>query len=139
MDKLNDMDRIMSLHKDAVIDYTRRMKKLNIHKKYSNNIISAIDYIYANLHSRIKLEDVAEAVHLSESYLSKLFHKETGISIGNYILYKRVETARNMLKYSDYSLDEISNYLAFSSTSHFISIFKKLEGLTPGQYRKYSM
>jgi AraC-like DNA-binding protein len=46
-----------------------------------------------------------------------------------------VEAAKNMLLYSEYSLDEIANYLAFASTSYFISTFKKSAGMTPREYR----
>ena len=49
----------------------------------------------------------------------------------------KIEKAQHMLKYSDYSLVEIANYLAFSSQSHFIQTFKKLIGVTPKKYRDH--
>jgi AraC-like DNA-binding protein len=62
--------------------------------------------------------------------------KEMGISVSEYIRRKRVEAAENMLRYSDYTLIEISQYLAFSSYSHFAGVFHAYTGLTPKEYRK---
>ena len=78
---------------------------------------------------------LSEYTGLSASYLSRLFKKELGISISDYILEKKIEKSENLLKYSDYSLVDIANYLAFSSQSHFIQTFKKAVGITPNKYR----
>lgn len=75
-------------------------------------------------------------VDLNQSYLSTLFKKEMNISISDYILKRRIDTAKNMLRYSEYPAAQISEILAFSSQSHFIRCFKKLTGTTPNEYRK---
>ena len=95
-----------------------------------------MDYIYDNLHTKITLDKLAETVNLSPAYLSRLFHKEVGMTISEYIMMKRIQAAENMLKFSEYSSLEISNYLCFSSESHFIHLFKKHTGETPKNYRK---
>ncbi len=95
----------------------------------------ALEYISANIHSNILLPDIADKVGLSENYLSRLFSKEMNITIHEYINKLKIEKARNLLCYSDYSIIDIANYLAFSSQSHFITVFKKHEGITPNKYR----
>lgn len=80
-------------------------------------------------------KEMAEQVDLNASYLSTLFKKEAGCSVSDYILLRKLEAARNMLKYSEYSYAEISAILAFSSQSHFSRIFKKETGYTPKEYR----
>lgn len=127
---------IHSLHKEAVLEFTRQMNKLAHFNVYSKPVIMAMDYIYDNLHSKLSETDIAEYVSLSPSYISRLFKKEVGVTICTYIAVKRVETAQNMLKYSDYSPVDIGNYLAFTSHSHFISVFKKYTGMTPNEFRK---
>ena len=72
---------------------------------------------------------------LSPSYLSRLFKKELGIAVSDYIREKKIDKAQNLLKYSDFTLVEIANYLSFSSQSHFIQTFEKLVGMTPKKYR----
>ena len=71
----------------------------------------------------------------SASYLSRLFKKETGDSVSAYIRLQKIEKAKNLLRYSDYSIIDIANRLSFSSQSHFIQQFRELTGITPKKYR----
>lgn len=135
-DKCTTEKELRAIHKEAVIDFTKLMNKLAHVEVYSKPVIMTMDYIYDNLHSKISEADVAEYVSLSISYISRLFKKEVGLTISAYIAIKRVETAQNMLKYSDYSSADIANYLAFTSHSHFISVFRKYTGMTPNEFRK---
>lgn len=134
-DKCSSEKELHILHKEAVIEFTKLMNKLAHGNVYSKPIIMTMDYIYDNLHSKISETDIADYVSLSTSYISRLFKKEVGVTITAYIAIKRVETAQNMLKYSDYSSSDIANYLAFTSHSHFISVFKKYTGMTPNEFR----
>lgn len=135
-DKCTNEAALHKLHRDAILAYTNQMANLSKETIYSKPVIMAMDFIYDNLHSKISVDAIAEYISLSTSYLSRLFHKEVGITITSYIAAKRVEAAQNMLKYSDYSPLDIGNYLAFTTHSHFISTFKKHTGMTPGEYRK---
>lgn len=135
IDKCSSVKQVQELHKEIVVGYTQRMKLIQKSSQYSKSVILCLDYIYENLHTKITLEKLAEHVNLSVTYLSKLFHKEVGITISAYIIKKRVEAAENMLKFSEFTGTEISNYLCFSSESHFIQVFKKETGYTPKQYR----
>lgn len=136
IDKCTTRDEIHRLHKEVVEDYTSRMHVIQKTSAFSKSILVCLDFIYDNLHTKITLEQLAEKVNLSPSYLSKLFHKEVGFTISAYITKKRIEAAENMLKYSEYSSTDISNYLCFSSESHFIQVFKKNTGYTPKCYRE---
>ena len=128
-------DEVISIHRQMVFDYTKRMEEIRKKNVYSKPIIMCIDYIYNNLHHSITIPELAELVALTPPYLSKLFINEVGTAISSYIREKRIEAAKNMLKYSQYSFLDIGNYLSFSSQSHFISVFKKYVGMTPKQYR----
>ena len=94
-----------------------------------------MDYVYYHLHENISGDILADITGLNRSYLPSLFHKETGITISDYIMSKKMEAAENMLKYSDYSLTEISEFLNFSSYSYLAKLFKEKNGLTPKAYR----
>lgn len=135
-DKCTSEEQLSKLHLEAVMDYTERMKKTVRGDACSKPVTTAMDYIYNNLHSKILEEDIAKAVNLSASYLSHIFREEVGVTIRAYISMKRVEEARNMLRFSDFQPLDIGNYLGFSSHSHFISTFKKYTGMTPGEYRR---
>lgn len=135
-DKCTKTSDISKLHPDMCIEYAKRMRNLRKHSICSVQIAQCIDYIYDHLHARITVDDLAEHVHLNSSYLSRLFKKEVGTSISEYIRRQKLETAKNMLVYSEYRPAEISSILAFPSQSYFTEIFHKYTGLTPKEYRK---
>ena len=135
MDACNTIEEVSQLHNSMVLDFTGKMLLLQKNAVISKPVIISMEYIYNHIHDRITLEELADYTHLSPSYLSRLFKKELGISVSNYICEKKIEKAQNLLKFSDFSLIEIANYLAFSSQSHFIQTFKKLVGVTPKKYR----
>ena len=124
MDNCNSIDEINQLHKTMAIDYTEKMLFLKRSSVISKSITLCIDYIYSHINSRITIEELAEYVDLSTSYLSRLFKKELGVSVSEYILKKKIEKAQNLLRYSDSSIIDIANYLSFSSQSHFIQVFR---------------
>lgn len=136
VDRCTTADEIHKIHRELVDDYTERMHVIIKKGLFSRPILICLDMIYQNLHSKIGLNDLAEAVGLSAPYLSKLFHKEVGVTVSQYITQKRIEAAENLLKFSDYSCIEISNYLCFNSESYFIQQFKAYTKLTPKEYRE---
>ncbi len=127
---------ISLLHPKMCLDYAKRMHDLRKHSICSMQVAQCIDYIYDHLHARITITELAEHVHLNESYLSRLFKKEVGISISDYIRKQKLETAKNMLIYSDYRPGEIANILAFPSQSYFTEIFHRYTGLTPKEFKR---
>ncbi len=136
IDKCRKEEQIHQLHRELVEDYAQRMHLLHKKTLYPKPVMVCMDYIYENLHTKITLPILAKIAGLSPSYLSRLFRRETGLTVSEYIIRKRVEAAENMLKYSEYSCIEISSYLCFSSESHFIQVFRRYTGYTPKQYRQ---
>jgi len=138
IDTCNSEESIRDIHKELVESYVARMHALKTKKLYSKPIAQCIDYIYDNLHNKITLEELADASELSTSYVSKLFHREVGITIAQYIQNKKIDAAKNLLAFTEYSTIEIANYLRFSSESYFINVFRKNCGLTPKKFRAMS-
>lgn len=135
-DTATTMDALSALHKEMIFDYTKRMRRLKTEQVYSKPVSKCLDYIYDYLHTPIRLADLAKHVSLTPSYLSALFKKQVGVSISAYIRNLRIDAAKNMLRYSEYTPIEIGNYLCFSSHSYFIHIFKLETGLTPKTYQQ---
>lgn len=136
IDICKNPEEVKSLHLKIVEDYAERMHTICTTNVYPKSIMVCIDYIYNHLHDKINLEDLAAEVSLSPSYLSRLFHREVGMTVKDYLLGKRIEAAQNMLQYSDLSCMEIAVYLCFSSESHFIRVFRERTGYTPKKYRQ---
>lgn len=127
---------ISDLHFLMCVDYTIRMKNLRKKKICSQPVAKCIDYICESLHTRITLDTLADHVGLNPSYLSRLFKTETGQTISSYISDKKVETACNMLIYSEYSPAEIATILCFPNQSYFTDVFRKKTGMTPKKYQQ---
>ena len=138
LDMANTKEELNFLHREAINDYVGLMDMLKNNKAshYPKAVTLCVDYIYDNLHHKITLGDLAKKALLSESYLSKLFKKEVGVGIAEYIMDKKIEAAGNMLKYTDSSVLTISDYFCFNSESHFIRTFKAKTGMTPKTYRE---
>lgn len=112
-------------------------KQKGILKKQKNPRINKCkDFIFSHLHDRITLEDLAAEADCNPNYLSQLFKECEGISISGHILQEKINRAKNLLIYSDYSYIEIATYLGFSSQSHLGTQFKKHTGYTLRQYRE---
>lgn len=103
-------------------------------------IILAKDYIHKNLNRKISIAVMAKEIGTNSSYLSRLFHQKEGITIQQYICKQRVKQAQSMLCSSNFTNEEISRNLGFSSLSYFGKILKDCTGMTPNQYRlKFKM
>ena len=135
MDKCKSIEEISELHDVMCIDMCKKMNVIRSNMILSKPIVLCIDYIYSHIHYRITIAELAEYLKLSESYLSKLFRKEMGLPLSQYILDLKIEKAKNLLQYSEYNIVDIANYLSFSSQSHFIQVFQKKTGITPHKYR----
>lgn len=136
MDELDTMEELRTLNYDMFLFYAKEIAALDRKRAFSKPVSLCLDYIYNHLHQHIQVQDLARQCGWNASYLSTVFKAEMGLSISEYITAKKMEAARNMLRYSDYSYADISSLLAFSSQSHFIRVFKKYEGCTPKQYRE---
>lgn len=134
LDDAHTMDDVRRIHDDMVLDFAEKMRRL-LSKPNSKHIRACKEYIYAHIKELITVEDLAEALGVSTSYLSRLFKKETGESISAYIRARKIAVAENLLKFTDHSMIEIANLLSFSSESHFIQQFREVVGITPKKYR----
>ena len=135
LDDIRTVDEIKHLHDEMVMDYTERMRKYRHSNANSKHINACREYIYSHIKERITIEDLADALGVSASYLSRLFKKETGVSVSAYIRDRKIDMAKNLLRFSDASMIDIANRLAFSSQSHFIQQFREVVGMTPKKYR----
>lgn len=126
------------LNEKMAVDFTLQVAKAKAAKQpvYSEPVSKCMEYIFLNIHNRISLDSLSKEVNLTPKYLSWLFHRETGMTLSAFIEEKRIQEAKNLLIYSNYSYNQISNYLSFNSQSYFISVFKKNTGITPKEYRR---
>ncbi|MBQ4506141.1 MAG: helix-turn-helix domain-containing protein [Firmicutes bacterium] len=136
MDECLTEDEVRILHSEMFEYFTRQMAGVGRRDSYSRPVLMAMEFIDGRLQDHIRIAEVAEYAGLNPSYLSTLFRKETGMTLSGYIMERKMDSAKNMLKYSSFPASEISAILGFSSQSHFIRSFKSLVGCTPGEFRR---
>jgi AraC-like DNA-binding protein len=82
------------------------------------------------------LDDIANDLFITKEHLSRLFKKEMGITISEYIIKTKILEAKNLLKETDYNILDIAVLLNYANSSHFSISFIKITGLSPSEYRK---
>ncbi|WP_211746134.1 AraC family transcriptional regulator [Paenibacillus sp. Marseille-Q4541] len=105
-------------------------------KPYSPPIRNAIEYIRLHLDEELSLEMIAQAISLSMYELSRLFKQETGQSIIDYINFQRIKAAVQLLENHNLSITDIAQMVGYNDVNYFIKVFKKMNGITPKQFRK---
>ncbi|UVI27349.1 helix-turn-helix transcriptional regulator [Paenibacillus spongiae] len=95
-----------------------------------------IDYIEQNYMHDVYLDRVADEVKLSYTYVSHYFKKATGMNFIDYVRQVRVEKAKLLLTEQNLSVNETALSVGFESANTFIRTFKKIVGITPGEFRK---
>lgn len=138
-EKLNSVDAVKNLQYVMSKDFVQRVAQQKIPKGVSKAVYSSIEYISNHINEPISIDEIVEVSGKSRAYIFRSFQSELGMTIGKYIIECRLREAKSLLKYTDKSLTEISNYLCFSSQSHFQNLFKKHYGITPLKYRKMNI
>jgi len=95
----------------------------------------AIEYIEDHLDSEIALEDLAATVHLSAYHFARLFKASTGLPPHQYVIARRIERAKQLLRDDDLSLAQVAARVGFWDQGHFTRHFKRLVGVTPKHFR----
>lgn len=104
-------------------------------KKEKNNVQMIEEYLSANYHKDIKLQDIADQFFLSREYISRLFKREYKETITDYLTKIRIEKAKELLGNPYLKIYDIAYSVGYQNDKYFIKVFKKLVGSTPNEYR----
>ena len=134
-DEAQDPAHILHHRNRAIEELTGRVAEKLQKPRTSGYVDKCRDYVRKHYREKIYLEDIAASIGVSPTYLSRLFKKETGTCLQDFINEERVFRAANLLLYSDLPLPEIAHYVGFPNQSYMGKIFKKLKNMTPRAYR----
>lgn len=133
---LNDSSAVQNLNFQMLLAFTQKVKEKLIPSTSDEALQQAIRYVLQHINCPITAAEVADHVGFSRSYFSTYFKEQLGFSLSGFILRCKLEEGKHLLQFTDKPLSVISNYLCFSSQSHFQTAFKKQYHITPLQYRK---
>ncbi len=100
------------------------------------NLQAVKEYLDANYASKITLDMLAEHFFINKYYLTRIFKEQFGGSVTEYLLQVRITRAKQQLRFTDKPIDEIAHECGMHDANYFARMFKKVEGATPGEYRR---
>lgn len=111
-----------------ILDPAKSMKK-------PNNLEALMDTITAEPEKKYTLEWAADRMNMSERQLQRLFQAQTGVTFKAYVQHAKIIKCCELLRSTTMLVSEIASYIGFQDLKHFHSLFKRIIGRTPGQYR----
>ncbi len=133
IDEKNCPEEIIFTLATEIASLTEKVKDSRKHMTGSPHISKCKRYINENISEKITVKELARECGISPDYLSQIFKQETGENLSTYITRRKLESAKAMIS-ENISGKEIAKCLAFSSESHFITLFKKHYQMTPTEF-----
>lgn len=103
-------------------------------KRENINLIK--QYLDEHYDEKITLDDLTECFFISKYYLTRVFRKQFGTSISNYLLSIRITKAKQMLRFTDETVENIGYKCGLGAPHYFSRTFKQVEGISPSEYRE---
>ncbi len=123
----------------SILEYLEQnqvpLKGAPIRKHISNPLLEILSFIDSHYKEINSINEIAKSLHISVSYICRLFKNELSTTPYKYITEKKLEYAKELLQ-KNYSVTQAAMDSNFYSTSAFIQIFKKNYGITPNEYKK---
>lgn len=113
-----------------------RMESPSSVNKMHPKVQLALKIIHHNYFSSFKKELLLEQLKISSEYLSRLFRKDCGMTIPQYVGRLRIEKSKELLVNTSMGTDEIASMVGFQNANYFYILFRELSGSSPGEFRK---
>ena len=129
------MDQLQALIPKMIRHYCLLVQQHSM-ERYSSAVRSCLNYIDFHCMEPLSLENLAARFSINKNYLSTRFHKETGMTVTDYINKSRVQRAVDLLGKTTHSMQFIAEQCGFADANYFTRTFKKINGISPNEYRK---
>jgi signal transduction histidine kinase/DNA-binding LacI/PurR family transcriptional regulator/AraC-like DNA-binding protein len=126
---LTDEEIIAALHRALFGDHV-------LPKQTSSLVKRAVAYLHQNYNRPLARWEIADAIGVSEDYLSRVFHSDLGLSPWDYLNRYRIEQSKEMLRHTSTPIRVIACQVGFRDPLYFSRVFRKLTGRSPSAYRK---
>ena len=115
----------------------RKLILENYHKHTTTNRFAfAVEYIKAHIHEEITIDKLSNLSYMSKPTFFRCFKREFGISPVDFIIQERIKTAKRLLKDVNVTISQACYSVGINNLSYFFKLFKRVEGITPNEYRK---
>ena len=93
-------------------------------------------FLDENFTQKITLDQLSEQFYINKFYLSKIFSRQFGMTINQYLIQQRITQAKQLLRFSDLPVEKIAAQCGIPDPNYFSRLFRKVEGISPGEFRK---
>lgn len=100
-------------------------------------IVQARSYISQHFCEDLSLDQLSHVLGINQYYFVRLFKSSTGYTPNEYIIMERINHAKELLRSTDLTINEVADKVGFHNPCHFINLFKRSLGMTPGMYRSF--
>ena len=111
--------------------------KNNVAERVSTVVNNTMQRIRKDISENFSVVDLAQEQFISPSHLTRVFKKELGMSVQDYIIQEKIKAAKYMLKVPGTKVYEVVNALGYTSISHFNRLFKRETGISPKEYQSH--
>jgi two-component system, response regulator YesN len=114
----------------------KTIEYINGSQKSLSPVVKAKNYIRLNLDKELTRDEIANYVYLNPDYFDRVFKKETGASVARFIMQERIAKAQELLEKTDISVSTIGENVGYPNSANFSSMFKRMTGRNPADYRR---
>ena len=141
LERATTTDQVSAIGAEMLYTFIQRVQEAKSGQGEAELLRVAKEYIQTHIYEKISLKEMAAEIGYSETHLSRRFKSLSGISLTEMIAMKKIEMAKRIMDdpSSSISISDLAHRLSFSSTSHFCSVFRKIEGMSPVEYKERSV
>ena len=100
------------------------------------DVMGVKEYLDQHFADKITLDQLSDLFYINKFYLTRVFKEQLGMTVQNYLTALRITHAKQLLRFSDYSIDKIGQQCGMNDANYFDRMFRKIEGMSPGEFRK---
>lgn len=135
IEQTSSIGKLQDLMSEMLMSYCRLVRKHST-RQYSSTVQKTISLIEYDLSSNLSLSSLATTQNISPGYLATIFKKETGMTVTEYIIDKRITLAMQLLKTTRLQVQTVALHCGIMDVQYFSKVFKKKTGMTPKSYRE---
>lgn len=133
---ISDIDELQAFCTGITTVYLEHMQEIEMNKT-TRLVKKIMAIIEERLHEDISVTEIASCMHLHPNYLSRLFKSETGSAVIDYLIQRRLDKAKSLLRTPGSKVYEIAALVGYDSVPHFSRIFKRETGMSPKEYQQH--
>ncbi|OPL08862.1 MAG: hypothetical protein AVO33_08060 [delta proteobacterium ML8_F1] len=135
IEELQSLEKLTELEYEMFEDFVDVIVNAKI-QRYPNPVSKVVHHIDNHITTKLSVSDLAHLVDKTPDYLAKIFKREVGTTIVDYIHRQKIEVGKYFLEHTPMTVTEISNLLEFSNPAHFSKVFTKNAGVSPIRFRR---